>query len=141
MVHVLRRAGPCFILGVAILLAATGANSVSLMAACYICPDENSYGVPLLDASYDANFFECDYGGNSFCVYSTENGGLLSDTNAEGCFNDALNSCRIRNRRMRERALPRAPHPPSPGAFAEKPQVMHTRAELGNTKKARRNAL
>jgi hypothetical protein len=58
-------------IGAVILLTSTSAEAVSLLAACYICPDETSTGFPLVDASYDADFFECDYGGTSVCIYST----------------------------------------------------------------------
>ncbi|KAH6910923.1 hypothetical protein BKA70DRAFT_1398619 [Coprinopsis sp. MPI-PUGE-AT-0042] len=56
------------------------------------------------------------------CYYDTS-GNLVSGGNP-ACIGTAVDVCPIRRALAKARALPWAPHPPSPGAFAEKPRTM-----------------
>ncbi|KAH6910935.1 hypothetical protein BKA70DRAFT_1268947 [Coprinopsis sp. MPI-PUGE-AT-0042] len=128
-----------FLLQAVTLLASIGVKAQSPTPSCYICPTEDGNARPLATESYGSDDFLCNYSGGGSCIYSAEDGQFISAIGNDACFGVADNVCRIRNRMMRERALPRSPRAPSPGAFAEKPQVMHTRAELGKSKKASRD--
>jgi hypothetical protein len=122
--------------------------------ACYSCPQTNNLGerleLELLgDTAISCVYLsvDCSYSNvSSAFMFSTsmhahpvfaslkqEDGIIVSGTS--DCREDAVNDCLIPRALARERALPKSPRPPSPGALAEKPKFMRTRAGLGQRKR------
>ncbi|KAH6910936.1 hypothetical protein BKA70DRAFT_1398630 [Coprinopsis sp. MPI-PUGE-AT-0042] len=116
-----------------LLVEPASVDAQSPTPACYTCPLTNGFNEKLeLEVPDDTNFL-CLYLSND-CFYDND-GTLLN--NEPGCPLEAVNDCVVRRELARQRALPRSPRPPSPGAFAAKPKVMHVRADLGYSKKQR----
>ncbi|KAH6912756.1 hypothetical protein BKA70DRAFT_774294 [Coprinopsis sp. MPI-PUGE-AT-0042] len=102
---------------------------------CYVCPDTTPSGATLRDEepNSEIGILQCRYSNNNNCLYILSSGNSLGSSD-EACYSSATNSCEARHAAMRARALPKSPRAPSPGAFAKKPEVMKTRAQLQKEK-------
>ncbi|EAU83534.1 hypothetical protein CC1G_04790 [Coprinopsis cinerea okayama7 len=98
---------------------------------CWVCPDEDYAGFVLTESLVMGDSLRCVYGDPWYCDYNRNDGSLTVDQDEGLCYSAAVHDCAARRRR----ALPRAPHPPSPGSQEPKPEVMHTRARLGGKKR------
>ncbi|RXW21433.1 hypothetical protein EST38_g4432 [Candolleomyces aberdarensis] len=116
----------------------------SPQASCFECPSADDGLNILLSSSLPdptTGEFSCAYAGGGTCVYlglQGQGGDLVSGT--EFCPSAAVDICLARRQRMKERALPRSPRPPSPAAFVPKPNVMKTRKILRESKAKSREA-